>query len=264
MNRFLGLVRHEFNMSVCRKGLWIAYGMLFAFHTLLLFSPAPIGEWVPGEVIPASETWSVAGRFLVAVNVFFPVVAGILSADRIERDLRIGVRELQGSTPLSLPVYILAKYLAAVGSCLLPLLAWVTAVAVVMTAVGHTSGGFILTVPVAFLAISVPAFAFVIAFSLACPLVMPLSVYQILLTGYWFWANFVPPGLFPTPNGTLLTPSGMFVLQGWFGGPVPQGYGGSRPYTALDAGLNLAVLALCSTGALLSLERFLRRRARLS
>lgn len=252
MQRFFGLFRHEISMSLRRKGLWIAYGLLFLFHTVLLFSPPPLGEWVKGEVISRREAWPVAGRFLVAVNVFFPVVAGILSADRMRRDVRLGLRELQESTPLSRPVYVLAKYLGVLTACLFPLFLWVMAIPAVMIAVGHATVDILLAVPAAFLAITVPAFAFVVAFSLACPMVMPPSVYQILFTGYWFWANFIPPKLFPTLNGTLLTPSGIFVLQAFFDGPAAPA----------DAVLNLAVLGLCIAAVLLLLERFLERQAR--
>jgi ABC-type transport system involved in multi-copper enzyme maturation permease subunit len=248
-------------MSIRRRGLWVAYALLFVFHTVILFSPPPLGEWVDGEVITRGELWSAAGRFLVAVNVFFPVVAGILSADRVQRDFRSGVRELQDSTPLTVPVYLFAKYMAALTSCLLPLFLWVMTIAIVMTAVGHAPAGFLYTVPLAFLAITVPAFAFVAAFSIACPLIMPLPVYQVLFTGYWFWANFVPPALFPTLNGTLFTPSGMYALQGFFGGPVAAAYGGARHLGRVDALLNLGVLAACIAAAFVFLERVLSLRA---
>ena len=251
-------------MSLRRRALWIAYGLLFVFHTALLFSPPPLGEWVAGEVVAPDAAWSVAGRFLVALNVFFPVVAGILTADRVQRDLRMGMRELQESTPLPVTAYVLAKYAGSLAACLIPVLAWAIAIAVVMTAIGHTPPSFLYAVPVAFLAITVPAFAFVVAFSIVCPLFMPLSVYQVLFTGYWFWANFIPPGLFPTLNGTLLTPSGMFALQGFFGGPVSSAIAGARGFTARDAAANLAVLAACSCAALLALIGSLRRRARLA
>src|SRR6185295_19391874 len=99
MPRSTGAFRHEVGMSLRRKGLWIAYGLLFVFYTVLLFSPPPVGEMIKGEVITRREAWSVAGRFLAAVNVFFPVVAGILSADRMRRDVSLGVRELQESAP---------------------------------------------------------------------------------------------------------------------------------------------------------------------
>jgi ABC-2 type transport system permease protein len=262
MHRWTGMLRHEIGMSLRRKGLWIAYGLLFVFYTVLLFSPPPLGEMIRGEVILQKDLWPVAGRFLVAVNVFFPVVAGILSADRMQRDVRLGLRELQDSTPLGRPAYILAKYLAALASCLLPVLLWVLGIALVMAANGHASIGMLPAVLAAFLAITVPAFAFVVAFSLACPMVMPLSVYQILFTGYWFWANFIPPRLFPTLNGTLLTPSGIYALQGFFDRRPSPGMKGAPAFTAGDAVLNWSVLGLCIVAVLVLLDLYLGRQAR--
>ncbi len=262
MRSFPGLLRHEINMSLRRKGLWIAYGLLSLFYSVLLLAPPPIGEMVKGEIIAKGEVWHVAGRFLLACNVFFPLVAGILSADRVQRDFRLGMRELQDSTPLSRHVYVLVKYLGSLVSSLIPLFLWVMGVAVFMAAAGRAHADMLVAVPVAFLAISVPAFAFVVAFSLACPMVMPLSVYQVLFTGYWFWANFIPPKLFPTLNGTLFTPSGMFAQQGFFGGEVSEAFRGAAMYSPADAVANLAVLGLCGAAALFLLDRYLGRLAR--
>lgn len=262
MRSFPGILRHEIGMSLRRKGLWIAYGLLFAFHTVLLLAPPPIGERVEGEVIAQSAVWPVAGRFLLACNVFFPVVAGILSTDRVRRDFRLGVRELQESTPASRHAYVFAKYLGSLASSLLPLFLWAMGIAALLALVGRAHGSLLYAVPAAFLAITVPAFAFVVAFSLACPMVMPPSIYQILFTGYWFWANFIPPRLFPTLNGTLLTPSGIFAQQGFFGGQVSEALKGTSRYTAADAVANLAVLGLCSAAVLLLLDGYLGLRAR--
>jgi ABC-2 type transport system permease protein len=257
MSSFAGILRHEVGMSLRRKGLWIAYGLLFAFHTVLLFAPPPIGEMVKGEVIGKGEVWHVAGRFLLACNVFFPVVTGILSADRVRRDFRLGLRELQDSTSLSRHTYVLTKYLGSLVSSLLPLFLWLTGIAAVLTLVGRAHASMLYAVPVAFLAVTVPAFAFVVAFSLTCPVVMPLSIYQILFTGYWFWANFIPPKLFPTLNGTLLTPSGMFAQQGFFGGQVSEAFKGAAQYSPGDAVANLAVLGLCSAAILFLFDQYL-------
>jgi hypothetical protein len=249
-----GLILHELGMSLRRPGLGIAYGLLFVFHTVILFAPPPIGEWT-GESIPPGLVWPAAGRFLAALNVFFPLIAGILSADRMQRDLRLGMRELQESTALSPAAYVATKYAGVLASMLLPLFVWTTAIAVLMAAIGHAPPAFLGATLVAFVAITVPAFAFVVAFSIACPLVLPLPVYQVLFTGYWFWANFVPPQLFPTLNGTLVTPSGMFVSALM-----------REPTSAavIDAVMNLGALSLCTLGVLAVLTGALARRARLA
>jgi hypothetical protein len=135
-------------------------------------------------------------------------------------------------------------------------------IAAFMALIGRAHSSMLVAVPVAFLAITVPAFAFVVAFSLACPMVMPPSIYQILFTGYWFWANFIPPKLFPTLNGTLLTPIGMFAQQAFFGGKISQALTGAVQHTPADAVANLVVLALCSAAALFLLDHHLGHLAR--
>jgi hypothetical protein len=49
MHRFTGILRYEIRMSVRRKSLWIAYGLLFLFYTVLLFSPPPLGRGCRGR-----------------------------------------------------------------------------------------------------------------------------------------------------------------------------------------------------------------------
>ncbi len=260
MSRFFSLFRHEFRMSIRRPGLWIAFGLLFLFFSSFMFTISTGGALEEGEVITMPDLWKYAGRFVIQFNLFMPVVAGILAADRMQRDFRLDVRELQNSTPVSRPVYILAKYFGVLASLFLPVLLWVIALSVAMAAFGMAPWAILYALPVACLVLTVPAFAFVTAFSLACPLIMPLRVYQILFTGYWFWGNALNPGFFPTLNGTLLTPGGMFAYEGFFGGfpkPMPITHG----YTAVDATLNLLVLGLCITAVLFVLDRYLRWQA---
>ena len=104
------------------------------------------------------------------------------------------------------------------------------------------------------------SFAFVVAFSLACPAIMPLRVYQILFTGYWFWGNFLSPQVFPTISGTLLNASGVYAQQGFFSGTLGQWR--DRLYTASEAWLNILVLGLCAAAVLFTLDRYLVRQSR--
>ncbi len=262
MSQFIDLARREFSMSIRRPGLWIAYGLLMAFYTgtILLPGGGP-GTIDPQEVITLKSLWNYAGMFTYQFNLFLPVVVGILAADRMQRDFRLGMRELQNSSPLGPGKYILAKYAGVLASLFLPVFLWVLALAVLIPSLGFAPWAWVYALPVACLAITLPAFAFVIAFSLVCPLVMPLRVYQILFVGYWFWGNFINPEFFPTLNGTLLTAGGIFAYQGFFGGfpmvdPVPP------EYTAGQASLNLVVLALCISAALVAVYIFLRQKAR--
>ncbi|QBD81425.1 hypothetical protein EPA93_37815 [Ktedonosporobacter rubrisoli] len=69
-----------------------------------------------------------------------------------------------------------------------------------------------------FCLIALPGLLFVAAFSLACPIIMPLPVYQFLFTGYWLWGNlFLKQQILPTLSRSILTPSGVRIAGGFFG-----------------------------------------------
>lgn len=257
MYQFFGVLRHEFNMSMRRPSLWIAFGLLFIFYTLTVIYPVPDEESVP---IVQSQIWQFAGQMTFTFNLFLPVAVGILSADRLQRDVRQGIRELQESTPLSLTIYILGKYFGVLLASLTPVLIWLWIVTGLFISFGNAPIGILYTMTLAFFAIMVPAFAFVTAFSLACPLVMPLRVYQILFTGYWFWGNYINPEMFPTLNGTLLTASGLFALQGYFLGFM--GNTEELTNTANEATLNLLVLGISIAAVLFALNQYLQWQAR--
>jgi hypothetical protein len=110
----------------------------------------------------------------------------------------------------------------------------------------------------AFLSIAVPAHAFVVAFSLACPLIMPLRVYQVLFTGYWFWGNLLTPKAFPTISDTVLNAVGQYPLQAYFGMFTDSTHKVEGGFTPPEAVLNLVVLILCIAIALFAVNQYLR------
>jgi hypothetical protein len=256
MKQFAGILRHEFGMSIRRPGLWLTYGLLSVFYSIALFTPSPGGDVF---LIPAGEDWLYAGDVMAMFNMFMPLVAGILAADRFQRDFRLNLRELQQSAPLSRPAYVLGKYFGVLLSVLLPILAWTILAGLLTIRLAGASPNFIPAILTAFLVIGIPAHAFVVAFSLACPLVMPLRAYQILFCGYWFWANYLNPNIFPTLNGTLLTPGGRFAVEAFFGSfQVAPGDALASPAQAYA---NLLVLALCIVAVLGALHVYLARQA---
>ena len=257
MSRFIGVFRHEFNMSLRRPGMWIAYGLLFLFYSVTVMYPVPEEKVT---ILTDKQIWQYAGQMAFTFNLFLPVAVGILSADRLQRDFRQGVRELQESTPLSPLTSALRKYFGVLMTSLVPVLVWLWLITGLFIAFGNAPIEFLYTMTLAFFAIMVPAFAFVIAFSLACPLIMPLRVYQILFTGYWFWGNYINADMFPTLNGTLLTVSGMYAYQGYFLGFINA----AEPltYSASDATLNLLVLGLCIAAVMAVLNYYLQWQSR--
>lgn len=254
MLQFLDLVRFEFGMTVRRWGMWLAFGVLYVLYGISLFAPGePLIE-------PGAQLWQTAGQIVLRTNLFMPLVGGIAAADRLWRDYRIGVRELQRSAPLGEWTYLAAKYLGVVAGTLTPVVVFVTAVGLISIGAYSAPIEFLAMLFVALLALSVPAFAFVTIFSLGCPLVMPVRVYQVLFTGYWFWGNFLSPKVMPTLSDTPLTPGGMWAFEGFFGGFI--GVEKQLRHSAGDAVLNLVVLAACTIAAFVALRQFVSWQAR--
>ena len=84
--------------------------------------------------------------------------------------------------------------------------------------------------------------------------VLPVRVYQVLYTGYWFWGNFLTPRFIPRLSDTILTPAGRFIAGGFF--MVDFG-AASSSHRAFEAVMSLAALMACAAIALLALERYL-------
>ncbi len=255
MQRFWGLVRYEYRMSVLRGGMWFAFGVLYLLYGFTLFAQGdPLIE-------RGVSLWQAAGQIVFRTNLFMPLVGGIVAADRLYRDYRLGVRELQSSAPLRDWTYLAAKYLGVLAGVLTPVAAFILAVGLISTLAYHAPVELIPMLLAAMLLLCVPAFAFVTIFSLACPLVMPVRVYQVLFTGYWFWGNFLNPKVIPNLSETLLTPGGMWVFQGVFGGFVGM-EGQAALHTPVEAIMNLVVLSACIAAAFIALQQFMAWQAR--
>lgn len=270
MSRFWGLARYEYRMSIQRWGIMLILGLIFAFYfanTILvdgnLHLPildrsngaSGVRAWEASDL----ELWQTAGLLAFSLNLFLPLVAGIALADRMQRDFRLRVDELLASTALTRWNYILGKYVGGLFSMLTPvlfLMLLMGSLAVLSGAPLALFGRLLL----GFLMINLPAFAFVAIFSIGFPLVMPVRVYQVLFTGYWFWGNFLNPKVFPSPSDTLLAPGGRFVLEAFFDTHFSEPPGHVGP-TQLEAVLNLVVLAGCILAGMLLLDRYLAWRA---
>ncbi len=259
MSRFFGLVGHEFTMSVRRPGLWVAYTLLGAFYIVANLIPATNAV---DDIIRPDQVWPQAGHLVFMFNIFLPLLAGILAADRTPRDVSTGVRELQRSTPLKVADYVLAKYVGVLLSVLLPMFLLVSVTGTLAVVRGLAPAGFLWPLVLAFLTIAVPSHAFVVAFSLAVPSVLPLRIYQVLFTGYWFWGNLLSPHAFPTISDTVLNAAGQYPLQAFFHMYVDSTHKVSNGFTPLQAVLNLIVLTFCIAVALLCLHHYMRWQGR--
>ena len=218
MNQFpvlVGALHYEFRMQFHRRAVWITMivlGLLLAFlltrhnglNDVLIFLNSPS--------LPAAVAyWADMLNFAI-----LPIGIGILLADRLPRDRRAKLYELFTSMPGALNVRLLGKYLGSTLATLLPMFVFYgIGIGYILV---HTHN--LLTIPLAlaaFATIILPGILFIGAFSIACPAIMWVPLYQFLYIGYWFWGNALfPDAGIPTLNGTLLTPVGGYMSLGFF------------------------------------------------
>jgi ABC-2 type transport system permease protein len=209
---------YEFRMQIHRRSLWIA----FLLFTLLLSGLLRGGKVILFTYLLTNPDHLSLLRLLVtwtnATNTFLPLVIGVMLADRLARDKRTKVDELFLTMQSPLSIRLIGKYLGATFATIVPMFLYYCVGVGCILYQSHN----LLTIPLAlltFAGIVLPGILFIGAFSVACPALLWVPLYQFLFVGYWFWGNVLSPKFgIPTLNQTLLTPIGTYISAGLFGG----------------------------------------------
>ena len=248
-----GATRYEFGMQIRRKALWVVFA---AFALPTVFGTA----WNPYTGMPEGfsvayivVSWSLVVQFLL------PIAFGCLLADRFPRDRHTRTEELLGTLPAPLGSRLLGKYFGATLATLVPVvLIWAPGVACVAVESGDPWAlplGLLV-----FATVNLPGLLFVGAFSVACPIVLWVPLYQFLYVGYWFWGNLIPTSptggnIIPSLSHTILTPFGEYMASGFFG----TGQTTVRA-TVLEGMASMSLLLGLGAAALLCAYALLRRK----
>jgi ABC-type transport system involved in multi-copper enzyme maturation permease subunit len=115
VSNFHGIVRYEYRMSIRRRGLWLAFGLLYLFYGFSAFAPGGLDEF---GALTEQWLWQYAGQSVFMTNLFMPLVAGIIASDRLVRDNQLGTIELLRSTQITRWQYVLGKYVGVLLSIL--------------------------------------------------------------------------------------------------------------------------------------------------
>jgi ABC-2 type transport system permease protein len=238
LSAFGGVVRYEYRMQVRRRSVWIV--LLGLGLLTLLVERAPVRHIVPSQ---ATVQWA------LGLNTILPLAFGILLADRLPRDEHLRIHALFAGLPVSQRLRLLGKYVGASLATMTPIVLVLVVGMAVMLLTWQTLSIVLVTLA-AFLTINLPGLLFVAAFSLAVPLFMPVPVYQVLFTGYWFWGNLLSPNVFgiPTLSDSILTPIGQ-QRAGYFFGIGTNAAASVNPALGVAS---IAALALCAAVALIA------------
>ncbi len=253
---FGGAVSYEYRMQIRRPALWIAVALI----TLLVLGRAFAGNLAGFGSISAStyRAFPLEANVVAIGSYFLPIVFGILLADRLPRERRLGTLELLDSLPVGSGLRLWAKYVGALAAVLLPLLLGYLALTLVVAVRLHETGPLAAFLPV-FALEALPGLLFVGAFSIGCPAALPVPLYAVLYTGYWFWGNLVPPSHAPTISCTPLTPIGTYASVAFFGARG-QACGLTQQRVGLAGGIgSIALLLAVGAVFLLVVQGLLRR-----
>jgi hypothetical protein len=245
----MGATRYEFRMQIRRQAVWIVVCLFAAWGFGAFRFYASLGG---EETLPLARmvaAWSLVTQY------FAPIAFGILIADRLPRDGRDRVDELLETLPGAAGGRLFGKYLGSTLATLVPL-SLIHAAGVGYLAFDR---GSLMAIPLgalSFAAINLPGLLFVAAFSVSCSAVLWVPLYQFLFVGYWFWGNLLSPDSdIPTFSGTILTPVGWYMANGFFG---LEG-GNVENATAWEAIASIALLLSLSALALYCAHAYLRR-----
>lgn len=249
-----GAFKHEFRMQIRRRAVWITLA-IFAVVTVLLIlrnASAPDGS----ALQPQMNLNQLVGHWSSLVMLFTPIAIGCLLADRLPRDRKTRVEELFATMPGSLGARIFGKYVGTTVATLIPVLIFYGLGIGYILYLKHDI--MVLLWALAYFgATMLPGVLFVSGFSIACPAVIWVPLYQFLYIGYWFWGALLSVEGFPTLRETILNPIGVTASMAFFnpdplGPPHALAYQGVQSILAL---IGLGILAVLATWALLSWQQ---------
>ncbi|MEO8972909.1 MAG: hypothetical protein ABI406_15085 [Ktedonobacteraceae bacterium] len=240
---FFGVTNYEFRMQIRRKAMWITFFSLALLGSILGGPGATYRHLIDN---PFHLTLLQLVSFWTSqVNSFMPIILGIMLADRLARDKRTKVDELFSTTPGALGWRLAGKYVGSVVATIIPVLLFYS-IGIGFILYYAQNPIILLYALETFAAIALPGLLFVAAFSIACPAIMWVPLYQFLFVGYWFWGNLLGSAQgIPTLSSTILTPVGGYMDAGIFGDPLGRSSASVSP-TALQ-GVESIILLLAIT-----------------
>jgi hypothetical protein len=252
MKPFLGAFYYEFLMQVRRPAVWIIICFIAVLTVSLYLSDSGYFSFL--VEVQKQPPLANAIMLISIAQYLLPICVGCLLADRLVHDRKTRVEELLTTMPTTLSARLLGKYCGSLLATLLPILLLLLSGATYIYIRTAAFPIYPLTLLI-FLCTALPGLCFVAAFSLACPRVIWIPLYQFLFIGYWFWGNMLDNAGIPTLSSTILTPLGGFIMAGLFGHSafVPARVAHATLFDAIASITVLLILASLVLGALIAL-----------
>jgi ABC-2 type transport system permease protein len=215
---FFGAIAYEFRMQIRRRAVWITMILLILLIAFALSrSTGNFNVFLGLNNYPLQ---TIIANWTDIINAILPIGVGVLLADRLPRDRRMRVDELFTSMPGALSSRLMGKYMGSMLATLVPMFAfYCIGIGYIFSQIQQPQ--VLLLAVETFAAIVLPGILFISAFSIACPAILWVPLYQFLFVGYWFWGNWLGARTgIPTLSDTILTPAGTYISSGFFGDSI--------------------------------------------
>jgi ABC-2 type transport system permease protein len=232
------VIRYEFLMQIRKRSLWISTAVLAL--TLVVMQ----GDRGPMHTPPDTPARIVMTNWAVLLAILLPIGFGMVLADRLVRDRRLGVGRILDSLPVGPRALVAGKYLGSVGATAVAGLVTLLVAAGVEFALRRDIALFGWAI-VAFALVTLPGLLFVGAFAVVVPMLITAPLFRVLFVGYWFWGNLLSPLFLPSLTGTLICPSGDYAAS-WLLGEraLYAGVDGLLPWLRPDPSATTAAVSI--------------------
>jgi hypothetical protein len=215
MTAFAATARYELRMQLRRPAVWIATVLPFGLFAVLAMMGTQRGGLGRMTQTTDPKTWIVE-----TLGWFTPLLAmvfGIVLADRLVRDRKLGVATLLDVTPASPDARLAGKYVGACAATAVPPALIYLAVALAF-AIWRGRPAVLLWGPATFVVILLPLLLLAGALSFLGPQLLPTPLFRVLFVGVWFWAGATEAdSQFPSLAATVLSLTMDYPLRVFFG-----------------------------------------------
>jgi hypothetical protein len=243
-----------------RWGLWLTYAGAWGLIMLVLLSHS--NDAVKMEFQQQHATQAIMANFVVRMTCLYSdllltPIASLMVSDRLIRDRKLAIIEIQQAAPRSTTIYVLGKFIGNYIAMLVPTLLAIFLLGLTTIIMGWPLG-ILAGQCLAFVLIFMPVYAALIGLVLLLSTLLPLRSVQIGVPLLWFY-SVLSPFHWTTINNTIFNPAGHFIFPVFFPAAIdlviPSGY------TVTDSLLNISALLAVAVVSLVILTLTLERQA---
>jgi hypothetical protein len=260
LGQLWGTIHSEIRMQWRRWGLWLAFAGALALILLVISQGI---STLQTQLSNSHEAITDIVNYLTFLTTYlidylFPPLAALMASDRLVRDSKLAIAEMQQATSQSSGIYILGKFIGNYIAMLVPTLLGILIFGLIFVVLGVPLT-LLSSLLLAFVLVFMPVYAAFIGLTLLLSSLLPLRSIQIGIPLLWLY-SMLSPFHWYTINNTIFNPNGMYIFPVFFPSPITK-VRAAQSITIYSSLLNIgallgvAIVTLILLGALLQYRR---------